>query len=69
MDREIEQLSQLTEEKKTLEFKLEEVIMKIKKVEEDIRIKCYPHDWYIERENGVYSQKYQICRICQSVRL
>lgn len=69
MDHEFEQLSQLSKEKKTLEFKLEEVIMKIKRVEEDIRKKCYPHDWYIERENGVYSQKYQICRICQYVRL
>jgi hypothetical protein len=69
MDRRIEKLSQLAEEKELLEFKLEAVIMKIKKVEEDIRKTCYPHDWYTEREDGVYSQKYQICKRCQDIRL
>jgi len=69
MDSKIDQLSQLKDEKKLLEFKLESVITKIKKVEEDIRKACYPHDWYTEREDGVYSQKYQICKRCQDVRL
>lgn len=69
MDSIISQLSQYQEDKRILESRLREVSQKIKKLEEDICKICYPHEWYVEKENGVYSQKYKICKICQTIKL
>lgn len=63
MDKVFEKRNKLVEEKYALQKRLNEIELTLKDLEITIVNNC-KHEWITEREEGLYGERYTICKKC-----